>query len=92
MFADVAKMAAKGAAILAIIAMVIVLFTVVTIPTPQWGNIVSGLNNAYAVIRHWCPVATTLLPIGIQLITLEIVAMGVELGGIAIRWVFKINE
>lgn len=92
MFADLARIIARGVAVAGIIAAVIVLFNVITIPTPTWGNIATSINQAYAVARHWAPALTTILPIGIQLITLELAIMGVELAGMAYRWILKVNE
>lgn len=92
MFADYIKMAAKIALIAVITAGIIVLLNTVTIPTINFAAILTYLNVAYSFALNWCPVMTILWPICLSLITLEIAIMTFEVGAIAWRWIFKVNE
>lgn len=92
MFADYIKMAAKAAVLIIIIASVIALFTIVTIPDFNISLISDYLVVAYTFMTHWSPALITLLPIGITLLTLEVAIMGIEIAAVAWRWVFRVNE
>lgn len=92
MFADYVKMAAKIALIAIITAGIIVLLNTVTIPTVNFTAISTYLNIAYSFALNWCPVMNILWPICLSLITLEIGIMTFEIGAIAWRWIFKVNE
>lgn len=92
MFADYVKMGAKLALIAVITTAIIVLLNTVTIPTVSFTAITTYLNIAYSFAVNWCPVMTTIWPICLALINLEIAIMSFEVGAIAWRWIFKVNE
>lgn len=92
MFADYIKMAAKAALIAVVIAGIITLLNIVTIPSFDISALTVYLSVAYTFAVHWCPAFSYLWPIALALITLEIGILTFRISAIAWKWVFKINE
>lgn len=95
MFADIAKMAAKAVALVAGVALVIVLFTQVQIPsiTGIPALIGSYLGLAYSVGAHyWGSTFITCWTLGLAIIGFDIAVNGIRLALISIKWILKINE
>lgn len=92
MFADYVKMAAKGVALVAGVALIIGFFAGFTIPVININFITDYMNKAYTIGVHYIPFFSTLWTLGVALLTLNITVYGVKLALIAIKWVLKINE
>lgn len=92
MFADYIKMGVKAALILVITAAIVVLLNTVQIPQINFSSITTYMNTAYTFLTHWCPAIVVIWPIALAMITLEIAIMGFQVGAMAWRWIFKVNE
>lgn len=92
MFADYIKMGAKIALIAVITAAIIVIFNNVHIPTLDFTTLTSGLSTALAIIYHWVPAASVIVPIAFSMLGIQLAIMLFEYAMIAVRWIMKVNE
>lgn len=92
MFADYVKMAAKAIALVAGAALIIAIFSSITIPNLDLTAASDYLNIAYSIGNHYVLGFPILWQLGIVVLALELAELGVRLALIAIKWVLKINE
>lgn len=92
MFADYVKMGAKLALIAVITTAIIVIFNTVQIPNLDFSLFSQGLSTALAIIYHWCPAATVIVPLAITMLGIQLTILLFEYAMIAVRWVMKVNE
>lgn len=92
MFGDIVKIAAKVAALVAGTALIIALFSVITIPSLDLTSASDYINTAYSVCLHYIPGFSVLWSLGIGIITLDLGILGVRFGLIAVKWILKVNE
>lgn len=86
------KIAVKTALIAVIMAGIVAIFATIQVPTLDFTYFIQGLGVALAVVYHYIPVSTILLPIGFALLTLELAILTFKIGMIAVRWIMKVNE
>lgn len=92
MFADYVKMGAKLALIAVITAAVLLLFATVQIPNLDFSTFSTGISTALAIMYHWIPASTVVVPIAFAMLALQLAILLFEYGAIAWRWIFKVNE
>lgn len=92
MFADYIKMGAKIALIAVITAAIVLIFTNVQIPTLDYTTLTSGLSTALAIIYHWVPASTVIVPLALSMLGIQLAIMLFEYAMIAVRWIMKVNE
>lgn len=92
MFADYIKMGVKIGLIALVTAAILVLFTSVTIPSLDMTFLNSCVSSVLALIYHWCPGATVVVPVALGLFSVQLAIMLFEYASIAFRWLFKVNE
>lgn len=92
MFADYIKMGVKAALIAVITVAIIAIFANVQIPNLDFSLFSQGLSTALAIIYHWCPAATVLVPLAITMLGIQLAILLFQYAMIAVRWVMKINE
>lgn len=92
MFGDYVKMAAKAVALVAGVALIVVVFNSITIPSLDLSMASDYLNIAYTIGVHYIPGFAVLWGLGMAILSLELALLGCRLALIAIKWVLKINE
>lgn len=86
------KIAAKIALIGAITAGIIAIITLIEVPMPDYSILTDALGTAKAIVYHWCPGAEIVIRAAISLMGVYIVVFAFQLGALAWRWIFKVNE
>lgn len=86
------SIAAKVAMIIVVTAGIMVLFSNIQIPVLDYTTFRQALNAGVAVVYHWCPVAVIIMPLILAMVSLRLAILAFEVGAIAWRWVFKVNE
>lgn len=89
---DALKIAAKVALIAVVSAAIVLLFTTVQIPSLDFTLLSQGLGTALAIFYHWVPAASVIFPIAVAMMGLYLAILVFQLGAIAWRWIFKVNE
>lgn len=92
MFASWVKMAAKAAALVAGVAIIIAVFVNINVPAINLSAATTYLNVAYSIGVHYVPGFAIIFGVGLTLLTLEIALIGAKVALIAIKWILKINE
>lgn len=93
MFADYIKMAAKIAAIIAGVALIIVLLNQVTIPTFDVTLLATAVGKGKAILAYYLGDFLPLFYVGIALITLRFIFIpGLRIALIPFRIIMKSNE
>lgn len=92
MFASWVKMAAKAAALLAGVGIIIAVFANIQIPAISFAGASQYMYKAYAIAKYYIPNFEILFNLAITLIALNLAIIGARVALIAIRWVLKINE
>lgn len=85
-------MAAKLALIAVITAAIIAIFANVQIPNLDFTLLTQGLNKAMAIMYHWVPAASVVLPIAVSMLGIQLAILLFHYAMIAVRWVMKVNE
>lgn len=89
---DAVKIAVKTALVAVITSAILALFTVVQFPALDFSVLTNGLSTALAVAYHWCPVFSIIFPASLVILSLKLSIKIFEMGAIAWRWIFKVNE
>lgn len=89
---DLVKVAVKTALIAVIMAGIVAIFAVIQVPSLDFTYLTQGLGVALAVIFHYVPISTVILPLGLSILTLELAILTFRIGMIAVRWIMKVNE
>lgn len=89
---DLVKIAAKTALIVVITAAILALFATIQIPNIDFSVLSTGLGVALAVIHHWIPISTVIIPASIVMLSLQLAIVLFEFAMIAVRWIMKVNE
>lgn len=89
---DVVKIAAKTALIVVITGAILALFATVQIPSIDFSVLTTGLGVALAVIHHWIPISTVIIPAAIVMLSIQLAIIVFEFAMIAVRWIMKVNE
>lgn len=92
MFADYVKMGAKIALIAVITTAILVIFATVQIPSLDFSTLSSGVSTALAIVYHWVPAATVVVPLAFTMLGIYLAVILFEYAMIAVRWVMKVNE
>ena len=92
MFASWVKMAAKAAALIAGVAIIVAVFANVQIPALNISQATTYLNVAYSIGVYYIPGFVVLFNLAIALISLNLAIIGARVALIAIKWILKINE
>lgn len=90
--ADWAKIAIKTGLIVGVMAGIWAVFNLVQVPTVDFSVLTQGLGTSLAVLNHWLPVFSVILPVTLALFALEAALLAFRFGAIAVRWLFKVNE
>ena len=90
--ADWVKIAIKLALVAVVMAIIIVLFTMVPIPSFDYSVLTNGLGTALAVMFHYCPACIVVFPVVLALLAFELALLGIRGVLVGIKWVFKVNE
>lgn len=90
--ADFVKIAVKTALIAVIMAGIVVIFATVQLPTLDFTLLTNGLGVALAVLYHYVPIASTIMPIVLVILALDFSILAFKVGMIAIKWILKVNE
>lgn len=86
------KIAAKVALIAIVSAAIILLFSTVQIPGLDFTVFGQALGKGLAIANHWCPALAIVWPVAVAMMSLQLAMIVFNLGAIAWRWVFKVNE
>lgn len=86
------KIAAKVALIAVVSAAIIALFANVQIPGMDFSVFAQALGKGLAIVNHWCPAMVIVWPVAIAMMSLQLAMFVFNMGAIAWRWVFKVNE
>lgn len=89
---DALKIAAKVALIVVVTGAILLLFANIQIPNVDFSVLTQGASTGVAVLFHWIPITTVLLPLGIGILSLELAITLFNFAMIAVRWIFKVNE
>jgi hypothetical protein len=92
MFAPWIKMAARVAALVAGVAIVVVVFNNITIPALDVSQATTYLNVAYSIGTYYIPGFQVLFNLAITLITLNITIITAKLGLLGVKWLLRVNE
>lgn len=55
MFGDIVKIATRTGAVLAVLAVILGLFSMITLPAPDYSIFSNMLGKGYALMTHWIP-------------------------------------
>lgn len=86
------KIAIKAALIAVVTTAIIVLFSTVQIPGLDFTTFSQALGKGLAILYHWCPACTIIIPVAFAMFSLWLAIMAFEFAMIAVRWIFKVNE
>lgn len=86
------KIIIKTGLIAVVTAAIIILFATFKIPGLDFTVFTQAIGTGLAVVYHYVPVSQQLFPIAVSLLSLELAISLFQLGMIAVRWIFKVNE
>ena len=89
---DLVKIAVKTALIAIIMAGIVAIFATVQLPALDYSLLTQGLGIALAVLYHYVPIASTIMPIVYVILALDVAILVFRLGMIATKWIMKVNE
>lgn len=89
---DALKIAAKVALIVVITAAILLIFANLQIPNLDYSYMSQALGAGLATMYHWVPVSTVIFPLIVAILGIRVAILGFEIGAIAWRWIFKVNE
>lgn len=92
MFGDYVKMGVKAAALIAGVALIVVLFTSVQIPSLDISVAYPYLRFTKAVLVHYIPGFTILWTLAMAWLSFELSVLLVKFSLIAIKWILKVAE
>lgn len=92
MFAPWIKMAARVAAMVAGVAIVVVVFNSISIPTLDLSQATTYMNVAYSIGTYYVPGFQILFNLAIALITLNIGIFAARLALLGVKWLLRVNE
>lgn len=89
---DFVKIAVKTALIVTIMAGIVALFATVQIPSLDFTLLTQGLGVALAVLYHYVPISTVILPLAFIILSLDLAILTFRIGMVAVKWIMKVNE
>ena len=89
--ADWVKIAVKIAVVASIMVAIVALFTLIQIPELDYSAF-SILPTVVAVVEHYCPVMSIILPVAFGMVAVILTLYTVKFTLIGLKWVLKINE
>lgn len=89
--ADWAKIAVKIAVVALIMTAIVALFNIIQIPELDYSAF-DILPTVVAVLEHYCPVMSIILPVAFGMVAILLTLYGVKFTLIGLKWVMKINE
>ena len=89
---DLVKIAVKTALIAIIMAGIVAIFATVQLPALDYSLLTQGLGIALAVLYHYVPIATVIMPVVYVILALDVAILVFRLGMIATKWIMKVNE
>lgn len=89
---DAVKIAVKTGLIVVITAAIIALFATIQVPALDFTLLTQGLGSALAVLYHYVPISTVLIPVAFGLLSFELAYYAFKVAMIAVKWVMKVNE
>lgn len=89
---DIVKIAVKTALILVITAAILAIFANLHIPSLDFTYFSQGISRALAIMYHWIPGASVIVPIAFTMLGIQVAILTFELAMIAVRWIMKVNE
>lgn len=89
---DLVKIAVKTALIVVITTAILAIFSQVHIPSLDFTYFSAGISRALAIMYHWIPGASVIVPIAFAMLGINVAILTFELTMIAVRWIMKVNE
>lgn len=92
MFTPAIKYAIRIGLIVVITTAILAVFVGVQVPAIDFTPISSALGTLFAILYHYVPVMSIIIPFIGVLLGVRLALLGWKFASIAIKWIWKVNE